>query len=514
MTPFAALALYPLLAITNTVAITALRLGRSLGTGLLALSASLSIWIVCLVALEHPDSAAFAQRYLPLGIMLAGPSVHAAADLIPLRKRYLYLAYGYGAIIAGLGMVFPTAYYTSNFSGPGPLFWPVAAFSTVGVLWSASWMLRGARQTDGLMKRRRLALAVGTLFTALGSGAATAGHIFGYTSLAWAAPPLLIAILLVSYAILSGQSDRRRLLTQDLAYSSMTAVLGAIGITVYISLFPVLAPANTLFWLLFISFVAAMPLDQLRSLGVEALGRRIFKNPIGLPDLTEEIAVTKTRADHAEGLAEIGVMASAVAHELRNPLGVIRAQAALLERRGADEKSVSRLREQVDRASHFINDLLLYSRPRPLAIQTLRVGAKLQAAVESVQLAHPDAGTAIELSGSDNDEIEADPDALLDSHIVILENAIAAGCESIVVQVDAQPEFVIVRITDDGPGVPLELAETLFEPFVTGRGRDTKHPGTGLGLAITRRWIERHGGDIRHERPDQGGARFVLRWPR
>jgi signal transduction histidine kinase len=69
-------------------------------------------------------------------------------------------------------------------------------------------------------------------------------------------------------------------------------------------------------------------------------------------------------------------------------------------------------------------------------------------------------------------------------------------------------------VEDDGPGVPPEIEPRLFQPFVTGRGRDARHPGTGLGLAIAARWLERHGGSLRHERPPAGGARFVARWPR
>lgn len=514
MTSFAALALYPLLAITNTVAITALRLGRSLGTGLLMLSLTLSVWVACLVALQHPDSAVFAERYLPLGIMLAGPGVHAAADLISLKRRYLVLGYVYGAVVALLGIVFPTAYYQSGFAGPGVLFWPVAGLSSVGVIWTGVWILRAALQVSGLMRRRRLALAMGTVCAALGSGAATAGHIFGISNLAWAAPPLLIAILLVAYAILSGQAGRRRLVGQDIAYSIMTAVLGAIGITSYVYLLPSLAPAQSLVWLLFISFVAALPLDQLRTLVVEAMGRRLFKDPIGLTDLADQITETKARADHAEGLAEIGTMASAVAHELRNPLGIIQAQATLLERRGADPKSVARLREQVERASRFIDDLLHYSRPRPLCVETVSVRERIDTAVQSARDSHSASLTEFFVDAEGEEEVEADPNALLDTLITVLENAVAASSTRVDIVVRSTMGWVDVSITDNGPGVTEELLNTLFEPFVTGRGRDTGFPGTGLGLAIATRWLARHGGEIRHERPQEGGARFVLRWPR
>jgi signal transduction histidine kinase len=61
--------------------------------------------------------------------------------------------------------------------------------------------------------------------------------------------------------------------------------------------------------------------------------------------------------------------------------------------------------------------------------------------------------------------------------------------------------------------VPAEIEAMLFQPFVTGRGRDAKHPGTGLGLAVAARWLERHGGTLCYERAPGGGARFEARWP-
>jgi signal transduction histidine kinase len=82
------------------------------------------------------------------------------------------------------------------------------------------------------------------------------------------------------------------------------------------------------------------------------------------------------------------------------------------------------------------------------------------------------------------------------------------------VRAEGDGPSVVFTVEDDGPGVPSALEKTLFQPFVTGRGRDSTHPGTGLGLAIAARWVERHGGTITHDRPAAGGARFVVRWPR
>jgi hypothetical protein len=109
MSSFAAIALYPLLAIAGLVAITALRFGRKLGAGLFMVSVALSAWVICLIALEHPSSALLAERYLPVGMMMAGPFVHAGSDLSPLKKRYLFLAYGFGIVVSVLGILFPSA---------------------------------------------------------------------------------------------------------------------------------------------------------------------------------------------------------------------------------------------------------------------------------------------------------------------------------------------------------------------------------------------------------------------
>jgi signal transduction histidine kinase len=100
--------------------------------------------------------------------------------------------------------------------------------------------------------------------------------------------------------------------------------------------------------------------------------------------------------------------------------------------------------------------------------------------------------------------------------LVLAQNA-AIAADGAAVRIAAHrdaDDAVVITVEDDGPGVPLELEATLFAAFVTGRGRDHRHPGTGLGLAIARRIAERHGGTLVHQRPPEGGARFVLRLPR
>ena len=106
--------------------------------------------------------------------------------------------------------------------------------------------------------------------------------------------------------------------------------------------------------------------------------------------------------------------------------------------------------------------------------------------------------------------IEADRAALVDAIVILASNAAiaVAGAGRVTIAADAAR----ITVSDTGPGVPAAIAARLFQPFVTGRGRDHAHPGTGLGLAIARSIAERHGGTLHHERPPDGGARFVLRW--
>jgi signal transduction histidine kinase len=399
-----------------------------------------------------------------------------------------------------------------------------------------AWVARAARGARGAERRRHLVFAGGQICATLGGGGAVAGHVLAGLPLEAAAPPVLGAVLLVAYAIVSGERGRsRRLLAQALIYAVFTAALSAVGLTVFFALLPSLLPpgGSPTAWLLVVFFFAALPLDPLRTLLVERLGQRLYPDPIGTRDLVDEVDRSRARADAAEHLAEIGTLASAVAHEIRNPLGVIAAHAKLLERAGADPDSVAALRAEVDRARRFLGDLLKFSQPRPLELGAVVVADALAASITAVRHAAGDAALPpitfdATSAGAAELVIDADPAAFRDVAVVLLENAVAAlagagagngagnrNGSTGAVRVAARPagDVTEVIVEDDGPGVPPEIEPRLFQPFVTGRGRDARHPGTGLGLATAARWLERHGGEIRHERPPAGGARFVVRWP-
>jgi signal transduction histidine kinase len=282
--------------------------------------------------------------------------------------------------------------------------------------------------------------------------------------------------------------------------------------------------------------LAALPLDAVRTLIVDGVGRRLFAAPIGVRDLAEQAERSEARADQAARLAELGALVSAVAHEVRNPLGVISAHVKLLERAGAQAANLEAVRAQVKRASRFVDDLLAYGKPRPLVVRELDIRSVIDEAVAAVRAIHPSTvltvtagpmpdvtsevtpaampGVLIAIAIEPGTRAIADRAALVDVLVNLIGNAaIAVADRGRITITAAGARDLELAVNDDGPGVPPELAARLFQPFVTGRGRDHAHPGTGLGLATARSIAERHGGTLHHEAFAGGGARFVVRLP-
>lgn len=528
MSELAALALYPLWALALTIGVTALRLGRAKGRGLALLCLCLAGWVSGLALLETPVASGIAERVLPLGLLLAGAFVHAGADLANIegrQRRIVTATWGASIVLAAVNAAFPRVFYAPGARAPGPLFWPTAALCAAGTLAVLVWLTRAALVAQGPDRRRRMALALGCFVGSLGGGGVIGLRVLGAGDVGLAAPLLLAAVLLAAYAVLSGEHGRaREVISQGLAYAVLTAALSAVGLTVFFALIPLLAPGGgrSVGWLVFVMFFAALPLDPLRSLVVEMVGRRLFRRPIGVRDLAEQVEREEVRADHAERLAEIGRLASAVAHEIRNPLGVIAAQAKLLERGGASPTAIAALRAQIDRAKRFLDDLLRYSRPRPLDVRAIEPLPLLTLAATNVRQAMGEDAPPIDVAqeGSGALGLEADRAAFQDVATILAQNAAIAvdGVEGgrvwIRARARADADVIEIIVEDNGPGVPAAIEASLFQPFVTGRGRDARHPGTGLGLAIAARWVERHGGALRHERRPEGGARFIACWPR
>jgi two-component system, OmpR family, sensor histidine kinase CiaH len=211
-------------------------------------------------------------------------------------------------------------------------------------------------------------------------------------------------------------------------------------------------------------------------------------------------------------------------HELRTPAALIRANAEVLDREGLVAEDgrdlVSDVIAEADRLGGLVGDLLQLSAwdetqmtvtpvaldAAALAADTVR-GATALAAERGVTLA-VDAPVPV--------PAHADRDRIVQLLLILVDNAIDHSPRGGTVTVRVHPagRDVVIEVEDEGPGIPAEERERIFEPFTRLHGT-TRHGsgGTGLGLAIARRITDAHDGSIRATSPTTGGARFTVTLP-
>lgn len=218
----------------------------------------------------------------------------------------------------------------------------------------------------------------------------------------------------------------------------------------------------------------------------------------------------------AEQMSEMGALVAGVAHEVRNPLFGISATLDALENKfGADafrEYTVA-LREEVDRMSRLMHDLLEYGRPIAATLRGESPREVLQSAVRSMRALARQNRVTLHCAIADAlPAVRMDSGRLLQVFENVLKNAIEHSPEGSEIQVsvtaDAHRSTVTVVVEDAGPGFAPEDLPRIFEPFFTRR-----RGGTGLGLSLSRRIVDAHGGSIRASNRSGGGASIAITLP-
>lgn len=171
-------------------------------------------------------------------------------------------------------------------------------------------------------------------------------------------------------------------------------------------------------------------------------------------------------AEREARLAELGALAATIAHDLRNPLGIVQMAAT-----GAPLEVRAEIGEQVGRMNALVTDILDYARAWTIAPRPVELASYLT-------------GFGVPLEVPEGLILHADPSALRRALTNLVDNAKAMGGDCAIIA-DGRS----VDICDNGPGIAPEIADCLFKPFVSRRPG-----GTGLGLAIVRRIMEAHGG--------------------
>jgi two-component system sensor histidine kinase HydH len=233
----------------------------------------------------------------------------------------------------------------------------------------------------------------------------------------------------------------------------------------------------------------------------------------------EQLKRTQNELIARERMAALGELSASIAHEVRNPLGVIFNSVGSLRRilkpQGDGKQLLDIIDEEADRLNRMVGDLLDYSRPVQPALEPVPMRPLFEEAIAAArQQAGPQSERVVAAIQVDEDAatVRADERLLRQALLNLFLNAYQAmpregrlDVRALRRVIDGRPYAEIV-VRDTGPGIPTEMVGKIFQPFFT-----TKPTGTGLGLAVVRRIVEGHGGTIELGGPP--GAEFTLRLP-
>jgi len=199
---------------------------------------------------------------------------------------------------------------------------------------------------------------------------------------------------------------------------------------------------------------------------------------------------------------------TAMSHDLKTPITRLRLRSEMLDDEALRAKFVKDLEEMEAMVSHSLDFM------RDASTQEAVQRMDAMALLESLQIDYQDTGNTVEIEGSIGHPYPGRPLALRRCLTNLVDNAIRYGGRA-TVRVEDTAERLTIRVLDNGPGIPDEELEQVFEPFFRGeasRSRDTG--GTGLGLGIARNIARAHGGDLVLRNRPEGGLEAMLSLPR
>lgn len=217
-----------------------------------------------------------------------------------------------------------------------------------------------------------------------------------------------------------------------------------------------------------------------------------------------------------ERLTALGHMSAGLAHEIRNPLGIMKVSIQLLAQEKVEDEVVTEycrvLLEECERLNRLVSEFLNFARPKELVRERIVLAQLLD---EGVTLIQPALGQHhIELKQVRNEVaehvVEVDPDQMKQVILNILLNAIDAQGEGGVILLEGvlQDGFVGFAVSDEGSGISPDALPYIYDPFFT-----TKEKGTGLGLSVVHRILDQHGGKIATSNRSGRGVRVEILLP-
>jgi signal transduction histidine kinase len=245
-------------------------------------------------------------------------------------------------------------------------------------------------------------------------------------------------------------------------------------------------------------------------------------------DLAEQLAETNRQlkraqeeARRSERLAALGQLSAGLAHEIRNPLGVIKGSAEMLTQKLQESDELARelagyISTEVNRLSALVTQFLNFARPLYAELHTADLTALLDRVLKKVGEHWKGKPVHVERAYSSGLPLVPLDESLCEQAFLnLVQNAYEAMEErggslrvEVAPAVQNNHAGVAVRLTDNGAGIPEAIREEIFNPFVT-----TKKTGVGLGLSIVSKIVDGHHGSIRLDQGPQGGASFTIFLP-
>jgi two-component system, NtrC family, sensor histidine kinase HydH len=252
-----------------------------------------------------------------------------------------------------------------------------------------------------------------------------------------------------------------------------------------------------------------------------------------LEETNQQLRRAEAEARRAERLAALGQLSAGLAHEIRNPLGVIKGSAEMLTRKVAESEPLAAelagyISSEVNRLNALVVRFLDFARPSKLESRPERISDIVDHALESAAASFPNTKVKVERQYAPGlPDVQADRQLCEQVFVNLITNAFQAmegesvssggapgGAGNGMLRLSIAPEVsngepgVCVTVEDSGRGVPPESREQIFNPFFT-----SKKDGVGLGLSIVAKIVDDHRGTIRLDSDNTKGARFRVFFP-
>jgi signal transduction histidine kinase len=260
--------------------------------------------------------------------------------------------------------------------------------------------------------------------------------------------------------------------------------------------------------------------------GLENRNRELIQVLEQVNDLNQKVVET-------ERFAAIGQLCSVIAHEIRNPLGLIDLYAKLVEDQFAKMidinaismesdkqeillKNLSQIRQATVSLGTILNELTDYSRPLQIQKESTNLVKLVQDVCDFYMPSYEEKSVHLILPEPDNTasyEVEVDCGRIRQALINLLKNALEVSPPNSTVKVSVasrrSDRYLYIKVSDQGPGVDPKVVGKLFTPYFS-----TKGNGTGLGLAHSRKVLQAHGGNVELLSSSKDGATFALILPK